>query len=93
MPCSANWLASAMIEFVLADTLHTLVSRLPDRVWCGTRTHHARVLGHVNRRDPLKDLLLTHIGTDPLITQLHHPPTFTTADGADHPRVRRGTEI
>jgi hypothetical protein len=39
MPCSASWLASAMIEFVLAATLHTLVSRLPDRVWCGTRTH------------------------------------------------------
>jgi hypothetical protein len=55
--------------------------------------HHAGVLGHVNRRDPLKDLLLARIGIDQLIDQVHHPPTSTSADGAGHPRVRWGTEI
>jgi hypothetical protein len=57
------------------------------------RVGHAAVLGHVNRRDLLKDLLLTHVGTDRLINQVHHPPTSTSADGRGSPASPMGTGI
>ena len=61
MPSLCSWRPSARTAFIRAFTVHTVLRRAPGREGCGVRgagAHHPGVFRHVDRGDPLVDLLV-----------------------------------
>jgi hypothetical protein len=80
-----------MIALVVAATSHTRVLRLPGVVWCGTRVHPIpQRLGHIDRGDPLHDLLVL-VDLD-LSAVWNHHSSWSRRMGCGCPGARLGTE-